>query len=118
MGSAVYRNKRPVLTVEMTGGRKLGNCYGSTTYRITSTNRMSREQINALRETRMIGYGQEFYVKSQCDGKEAPAGEDEVPCVDSETGQPAMNPYSGEPYKPTKMPFFVYEVEDRVDSGD
>ncbi len=34
------------------------------------------------------------------------------------TGNPPVNPSSGKLYEPLKTPYFVYECEDRVDSGD
>jgi hypothetical protein len=65
----------------------------------------------------ILGYGQEFIVKSQCDGKEDPAGFDEVQSLD-EKGLPEVNPYSGKVYEPIKYEFYVYIVESRVDSSD
>jgi hypothetical protein len=63
-------------------------------------------------------------VRSQADGKEAPAGYDETPCqvVDRRTGkvldEPPINDYSGEPIKPIQQEFYVYDCESRCDSGD
>lgn len=115
---------RPVLVVERTGGAKLGNCYHATYFRVTSADRLTRAKLDALRAAGVLGYGQGFHVKGQCDGKEAPAGVDTVPCsaVDRHTraviSSNAINPYSGKPYGTHDYPYFVYECEDRCDSGD
>ncbi len=117
-----FRNPRPRLVVENVGGSSLGNCYSASLQRITSTLRMSRAQLEALRTAGVIHGGQEFYIRSTCDGKESAAGEDTVPCVTvvdgKVTGEPAINPYSGEPYGPIQCGYFVYEIETRCDSGD
>ncbi len=122
--SFVYLNPRPALTIENAGGGSLGNCYSSAIYKVTSTVRLSAATLKALNATGVLGFGQEFYIRSQADGKEAAAGEDEVPCVTVDrrtgqpTGEPAINPYSGEPYGSHKYPWFVYMCESRCDSGD
>ena len=116
--SAVYRNTRPSLVVELVGSKKLGNCFYATYYRVTSTDRLSGEKLNALRKAGFLGGGQGFYVKSPCNGTEEPAGHDTLECVDDETGKPAVNEYSGKPYAPSKSPYFYYNVEDQCDSGD
>jgi len=122
--SFTYPKPMPDLTIETTGGGSLGNCYSSTTWRVTSLHRLSVKKLEALNEAGVLGFGQEFYIRSQADGKEAPAGEKESACVavDRNTGKPtadpAINQYSGKPYEPHKYPFFVYECESRCDSGD
>lgn len=122
--SYVYMNTRPQLSVEHTGGRHLGNCYYATSYKVTSLKRLSRETVKGLFDLGFMGYGQEFNVISPCDGKEPPAGTDEVPCTtvdrwtNKPTGEPAINPYSGLPYGPSLQEYFVYECESRCDSGD
>lgn len=117
-----YRNPRPLLIVESTGGASLGNCYNASYQRVTSTQRLGRKEIEALREAGVLGYGQEFYIRSRCDGQEAAAGHDAVSCVTVVNGvvtdEPAVNDYTGEPYAPVQRPYFVYETESRVDSGD
>lgn len=118
-----HRNPRPRLVVESRGGSALRNCYSASYQRITSTQRMSKAQIEALRTAGVLSCGQEFYIRSQCDGAEAPAGMDEVPCsvvVDGvvDVNKIAINEYSGKPYAPIKQPYFVYDTESRVDSGD
>jgi hypothetical protein len=121
--SFVYRNPRPALVVESTGGRQLGRCYHESTYRVTSRDKLSKKRLQALFEAGFLGVGQEFFVVSPCDGTEAPAGEDLVPCVviadSGETlDEPAINPYSGKPYPPAPHHYFVYECRTRCDSGD
>ena len=116
--SAVYKRERPYLVVERTGGAKLGNCYNASYETISCHDRMTAEKINAMRDAGVLsGYGQEFYIKSQCDGEEEPAGHDEVMCVDSETGEPATNPYSNKLYGTKSFAYYEYKVEHRVDSG-
>ena len=120
----VYPKPIPDLTIETTGGGSLGNCYSSTTWRVTSLHRLSVKTLQALNAAGVLGFGQEFYIRSQADGKEAPAGEKETPCVAVDrftgkpTGEPAINPYSGQPYGSHKYPFYIYECESRCDSGD
>jgi hypothetical protein len=119
-----YLNPRPHLVIDSTGGGSLGNCYSASLWRVTSTKRLSTDALKALNKAGVLGFGQEFYVRSQADGKETAAGEDEVPCVTVDrrtgkpTGEPAINPYNGKPYGSTKCPFYVYECESRCDSGD
>jgi len=134
----VYLNSRPSLTVENTGGRNLGRCYNASYYKVTSLHPLSQEALNRLREAGFLGYGQEFtclYV--QPDGKKVrppekvdwrtkveATGADDVPCseVHEDTNEvirtPSINPYSGKEDVPTKIPYYVYECEDRVDSSD
>lgn len=120
----VFRNPRPSLVIEHVGGGALGRCYSSSLWRVTSTVRLSTDTLKALNGAGVLGIGQEFYVRSPADGKEPAAGEDEVPCVTVDrrtgqpTGEPANNPYSGEPYGSTRCPYYVYECESRCDSGD
>lgn len=119
----VYRNNRPTLTVEHTGNSSLGRCYSESRYKVTSRRRLSRASLNALFSAGFLGVGQEFGVRSPCDGSEVAAGHDFVPCVivDSDgipTDESPINPYSGEPYAPVSDPYYVYECYSRCDSGD
>lgn len=135
----VYRNPRPVLTVARAGGGQLGNYYQGTKYHITSIRPLDLSQIKAIRESGVIGSGQEFYVWGQLvDGRLVPipekldwkgrmtvmpSGTDLVECVavdDLGVDQPgpAINPYSKEPYQPIKESYYTYVIEDRVDSSD
>ena len=117
--SAIYKNDRPDLTVKRTGGANLGRCYNATYVTVTSLKRLDKETLQEMRHMGLlVGYGQEFRIHSQCDGKEEPAGFDTVPCIDEETGEPAVNKYSGKPYEPIEIPYYQYKVEHRVDSGD
>ena len=120
MGRAVYKRGRPDITVECTGGKNLGNCYNATFYKVTSVKQLSKEQIEGLRDLGLLGSGQEFFIRSKCDGVEEPAGFDTIPCVDEETGEQAYNPYSEDraPYPAQEEPYYEYDIERRIDSGD
>ncbi len=88
------------------------------TYKVTSLVELDREDLLKLRGLGFLGYGQEFYIRSQ------ESGEDEVETseVDRYTGKiiatPGINPYSKQPYTPRKIPYYVYVVESIVDSSD
>ncbi|MES2339247.1 MAG: hypothetical protein V4537_14230 [Pseudomonadota bacterium] len=123
----MYPRTRADLVIETTGGAKLGNCYSATYYRVTSSPfRLKREQLLALNKAGVLGFGQEFDIKSQCDGKEAPAGADEsvLTEVDTRMGKPtgeAPRNYRGEKIDPLpshRYEYFVYECVARCDSGD
>jgi hypothetical protein len=135
----MWANPRPVLTVEHGTGRQLGNCYSGMTYVITSTFAFDQEEIKALRKAGVIGYGQEFYILGQeIDGRlvpvpakldwearrdTTPSGIDKVKPRVRENGkwldEQPRNAYTGEPIaNEHDAPFYVYVVEDRVDSGD
>jgi hypothetical protein len=120
----VYLTVRPDLVIDGTGGASLGNCYGASYFRITSRRRLSQEQIKALFALGLLGSGQEFYVRSQCDGKEEAGAVDEVGCTKLDetgkpTGEPPINPYNGQPRTGTvRYEYFVYDTETRCDSGD
>jgi hypothetical protein len=138
--SRVYLSDRPLLTVDTKGGKQLGNCYYATYYEVTSTRPLDREQLQALRDSGFLGSGQEFYIrglknpeggldmtipeKADWKYKPTPTGCDTVPCseVDDATGKvlkcPSINPYSGKEDGPTQIPYYVYEIESRVDSSD
>lgn len=117
--SFVYKNDRPFLTVEITDKIKLGRCYYGTKILVTCTQKLSKDKLTQLRLAGALGaYGQEFYIHSQCDGDEEPAGYDEVPCIDEKTGEKALNPRTGKVYPNHRQPFFQYRVEHRVDSSD
>jgi len=123
MNSFRYPHKRPQLTIELIGGKNISRCYDEHTWKITSTFKLKPEKIKALYELGLVGFGQEFVVVSQCDGKEQPAGKDEVACVETtpqgiELPGPAINPYTDEPYKPTFYSYYEYICVSRCDSGD
>lgn len=101
----------------------ISNNYSGDTWRITTLYPLKKETILELNKLGLVGFGQEFGVLSQCDGKEQPAGYDTVECVEiTKSGEmlpgPAINPYSGEPYEAKKLPFYCYECYSRCDSGD
>lgn len=141
MKDVVWSNPRPIVTVEHGGGGQLGNCYYSSGFRITSTRPLDVEAIKGLRAAGFLGYGQEFYIRGQLvDGtlvpvapkldwqtspKVKPTGVDQIAATvcDRATGkvldEPPVNEYTGEPItKTVDGPFFVYVVENRVDSSD
>ncbi len=119
----VFRNPRPMVVIENIGGKQLGSCYNASYYRVTALYRLSENTLRALNVAGVMGYGQTFSIRSQCDGKEEPAGEDDVKCVTVDCNgeviaDPAINPYTNVPYKSAKIPYFVYECETTCDSGD
>lgn len=136
----VYRNPRPLLTIESKGGKQLGRCYSSSLYEVTSLHPLSQEDLRRLRESGFLGYGQEFSCAQVIDkdtkvavpgtldwrtSKDVkPSGTDMVPCqmYDRHSGEhipgEAKNPYSGEPYAPNEQAYYVYACESRCDSGD
>lgn len=118
-----WLHKRPKLVIERTGGGQISNCYSGSTWKITSLYPLKKETILSLYHAGVVGFGQEFGILSQCDGKEKPAGHDTVECVEiSRSGEvlpgPAINPYSAEPYPDKQLPFYVYECWSKCDSGD
>lgn len=139
MNKYIYKNNRPQLTVSNSGGGQLGNCYSSSTYMVTSLHALSESDLRSLRDIGCMVYGQEFYVKQVDEAgkllpvsvsldwhgrsKVAPSGHDVVECVEvNYKGEviacPGINPYSKEPYKPMRIPYYVYQCESRVDSSD
>lgn len=121
-----YPHIRPFLAIERNGGGSLGNCYSSSSWRVTSVVRLKAETLKALNACGVLGFGQEFYIRSKADGTEEPAGHDTLPCVvtDRRTGkrldERPVNPYArdGAEYQPIQSPFYVYDCESRCDSGD
>jgi len=122
--SFVYLNPRPQLAIVSTGGRSLGRCYTENTFRVTSTRPLTLEQLYALNKAGLLGFGQEFGVTTPESTMDKSAGSDLVPCscIDDRTGEqlpgPAINPYSGLPYAPTRSHYYVYDCYTRCDSGD
>jgi hypothetical protein len=119
-----YLPIRPGFVIENAGGSMLGNCYSQSLYRVTSRVRLSKERLEALYKLGLIGMGQEFYVRSKCDGTEEPAIVDEVGCTTCDengkpTGEPPINSYTGQPITGTvPITHYVYDCETRCDSGD
>jgi hypothetical protein len=111
----IYKNPRPRLLVESTGGKKLGNCYDVSFFTVTSTFELNETSFAALFNTGAIGYGQESRIKSEA------KFQDLVPCMGiegDEVIENPVNPYSGNPYKPVNVPYWVYKIETFCDSGD
>lgn len=124
MGNIVrYPQSRPDLTIECTGGKSLERCYSASYWRITSLNRIKKDTINQLFQLGLVGIGQAFDIRSQCDGKEPPAFVEEIAAVEFDMmgaivpGMP-INEYSGKPFAPSRQHVYVYECETRCDSGD
>jgi hypothetical protein len=141
MKDVTWSNDRPTLTVEHGSSRQLGNCYRAHTYVVTTTRVLDCEEIKALRNAGVLGCGQQFYIEGQqIDGKLVPvpakldwesrrdvrpSGIDKIaPRVRCrQTGawlnEQPVNAYTGKPITDEHdAPFYVYVVEDRVDSGD
>ena len=116
--SAVFKNSRPHFVIECEGGKSLGNCYSATYFKITSTRKLSQKELDNLWRAGFLGYGQEFSVKSKCDGSEEPAGHDRVVWIEEDTGERAVNPYTQNLYDDHLYPYYVYKTEARCDSGD
>lgn len=120
----VYRNTRPELVIELKGERSLGRCYSESNWKITSMSKLTSEKIRELYRSGFLGMGQEFHILSKCDGTESYAGVDLVDCVvvDEDTNEvlseQAINQYTGEPYTPIEMKYYVYNTITRCDSGD
>lgn len=118
----VYKETRPRLTIEHLGGQGLGRCYSASYWLVTSTRRLSKEILTDLNHIGVLGFGQEFFIHSPCDGKEEPAGIDQVPCVGMEgekiVDEHPNNPYTGKPYGSSPFPYYQYRCESRVDSSD
>lgn len=71
-------------------------------YRVTSGQRMTKDDLMVLRNLGCLGYGQEFHVRSVCDGTEKPAFSEPSPL--------------GKDY--ISNPYFVYDCYNVCDSSD
>lgn len=118
-----WRRSMPILTVVAERSQSYGRCYSGTTYKVESTIRLGKLALDSMFLNGIFGAGQEFNIKSQCDGKEEPAGFELVMAKEYDTSTWAVvnekptNPH-GEMFPPMKEPFYVYMVERRTDSGD
>jgi hypothetical protein len=54
----------PVFEIYNRGGANLGRCYNAQYFEIRSSTELSKEQLDKLRNSGLLSYGQEFYVKS------------------------------------------------------
>lgn len=111
-----YKNPRPALVIESMGGANLGRCYNSMSYRVTSVEKINRDNLIKLRDAGFLGYGQEFTVHSQCDGKEEPGGYDMIDCHTYNSQGHDLG--KDESRQPIKVSYFIYNCESRVDSSD
>lgn len=113
---------KPQLTIKSFAGKNIGRCLNSYSYEIVSRVKLKENQLKALSTSGIISSGQMFYVHSKCDGTEEPFEYENVPCVEYVNGEPqkgpAINPYTGNPYGPSKYSYYKYNVEVRVDSSD
>ena len=89
-----YKDVRPLLAIDFLGEKSLGNCYTGYYYTITSRRKLSAQKIEQLRKLHIISDGQEFAIRSECDGTEEPAGYDTLSCVNDD-GSEAINKYNG-----------------------
>jgi hypothetical protein len=120
---AVYKRFRPQLVIEYVSGASMGNCYSSVAYKVTSWHKLSKDTLMNMNKAGILGIGQEFFIRSQCDGKEEPAGYDESPCVEVDrqgnvVNTTPINKYSGMPYGNIKEAYYEYICEARCDSSD
>lgn len=103
---------RPSCEIRMTGGRQLGRCYYATFYRITSDTRLTTRAIEKIRESGLLGFGQEFY----CNYVQSDSTTIDYRKVDAKTMGPTF--VESSQASPLQKSYFVYECEDRVDSSD
>lgn len=111
----IYKSSRPRMTVESTGGKKLGHCYTASFFTVTTTYPLSDHEITGLFQSGAVGYGQIHQLVS------TETFEEMVPCIgidgDKVIENP-LNPYNGEPYRPINIKHWIYKIETRCDSGD
>ena len=113
-----YKSTRPQFSISITKSSQLRNCYSSTLFKVVSIRPLSSKILSTLNEIGILGFGQEFYIHSKCDGMEECSVFDEQMCVDDETGEMAIDSRTGKPYGSARIGYFVYECESRVDSSD
>ncbi len=128
-----YLSPKPQLSIENRGGRSLGRCYNASYFRITSLRPLSLKDLSRLRECGFLGYGQEFIssyltkegskigVPDTLDWRTAkdvePTGYDEVGLTDiKEETWEVVGPSNS--HHKTSLPYYIYEIESRVDSSD
>lgn len=111
-----FKIPRPDLTIEHLCSCNIGRCLTSSKYRITSRTKLTPERIYKLQEAGFLGIGQEFYIRSQNDGKELPSGYDEAPCHFTNEFYEDLGPNPSIP--PMKSAYFTYDCESIIDSGD
>ena len=105
---------RPSFEIRMTGGRQLGRCYYATFYKIISDTRLTPRAIEKIRESGLLGFGQEFY----CNYVQSDSTTIDHRKVDPKKMicEPTFIESSQTTFR--KNSYFVYECEDRVDSSD
>ena len=120
-----YISPRPSLSIERRRGSTFnrGSSYGSGGYTITSLRRLDKDQLVKMFHAGLLGSGQSFFINSQCDGKEEPAGKDLVEGVmlDDHGNLLVDEPptlWNGAPAKPDTVPYYVYHTSYTCDSGD
>jgi hypothetical protein len=117
------KDNRPELKIEQVGSSKLGNCYNAYYHKITTKRPISKHTISCLRESGFLGYGQEYFLYYKV-GNERVSYFNEEFCrnnpsefseIDVEETDFRENVIS---ISKEKVPSYIYEVDDRVDSSD
>lgn len=88
------------LIIESEGSKSIGRCYYETKFKVYSAYKISRAQFSDMFMAKILGYGQEFNVTSQCDGNELPTIDHGLSMVG------------------TSQKMYVYNCYSRVDSSD
>lgn len=113
-----YPDPLPLLTIEKIGSRGTGRCLTETNYKIRSKRELTDNEIADLARCGVFSSGQALGVV----GRERETHEVECVAMNTRTGQrlpgPAMNPYTGEPYKAAILTYHVALVRVTCDSGD
>jgi len=128
-----YLSPKNKLTIEGRGGRNLGRCYNASYFKVTSLHPLDMEDLTSLRNAGMFMSGQEFICRYVThDGKKAPVPakldwmtvKDVVPTGSDEVGLTLVKEDTWEIIGPSKnkmttsIPYYVYDIECRVDSSD
>lgn len=122
--SVVWKSPRSQVAIQWLYTNEDGRCLTTTAYRVESLHRLSRKTIDKLRETGLIGYGQEWCIKNQCDGFELPIGKDSVKAVEISnfTGDVVnydpIHSYTGTKFQAKEIPYYEYLILDTCDSSD
>lgn len=103
---------RPSFEIKLTGARQLGRCYYATFYRITSDTPLTVKAVEKIRESGLLGFGQEFY----CNYVQSDSTTIDHRKVDTKSIVPTL--VEASPESPLRLhSYYVYECEDRVDSS-
>ncbi len=121
--SITWNSPKPQFAVHFLYSKSDGRCLATTFYKIVSLHRLSRKFIDGVRAANLIGGGQEWCVRSKCDGTEEPAGKDLVSAIEinNMTGEIVnLKPVhsSGVYFQPIEVFYYEYLIEDTCDSSD